>query len=277
LQRIDDEDIRRISKDLLADYAKRIFAYTFGSEEKRSWIARIKIFFCWCADQRIVFADPAAALQLPAARKRKLPVYLTQQEIARLLKIIPTGTAKGVRDRAVLEILYSSGLRGGEICRLTLADISFADGTIRVLMSKNKKDRMVPIGKVALSWLDRYIQQVHGLQQSGPLFCDLESGKPLQLWQLLRMVTKYRTAAHIEKPCNPRSFRHSFAIHLLENGASIRHIQAMMGHAFLTTTQKYTRIVPDELKRAHLRSHPAEKRYWKLPGADPVRLANRKK
>lgn len=276
LQQIDDDDIRRIDKELLAAYAQQLQDYTFGVEEKRSWIARIKIFFAWCVDQRFILADPAAALALPAAKERKLPVYLTQREIALLLKNIPTGTEEGVRDRALLEMLYSSGLRGGEICRLMLADISFADGTIRVLMSKNKKDRMVPIGKLALHWLDRYIQEVHGLQQSGPLFYDLQSGKPLQLHQLRRMVAKYANAANIDKHCHPRSFRHSFAIHLLENKAGIRHIQAMMGHANLTTTQKYTRIVPAELKRAHLRSHPTERRWNdKLPHADPQRLATR--
>jgi integrase/recombinase XerD len=279
LQQIADEDIRRIDKELLAAYARQIGTYTFGAEEKRSWIARIKIFFAWCTGRQIIFGDPAASLPLPAAKKRRLPVYLTQPEIVRLLESIPTGTAEGVRDRAIFEMLYSCGLRGGEICRLTLADVSFADGTIRVLMSKNKKDRMVPIGKVALHWLDRYIQEVHGLQQSGPLFYDFASGKPLALHQLRRMVIKYANAANIEKHCHPRSFRHSFAIHMLEGGASIRHIQAMMGHACLTTTQKYTRIVPEELKRVHLRSHPCEKRQGrlKLPEVEPRQFHCRKK
>jgi integrase/recombinase XerD len=138
---------------------------------------------------------------------------------------------------------------------------------------------MVPIGNVALHWIDRYVKEVHGLRTSEPLFYQPGGFNPIAGWFVAKIVCKYKSAAHLKNPCNIRSFRHSFAIHLLENGASIRHIQAMMGHASLKTTQKYTRIVPEELKRAHLRAHPAERRQGRLrlPKADPVRFADRRK
>jgi integrase/recombinase XerD len=143
-------------------------------------------------------------------------------------------------------------------------------------MSKGKKDRMVPVGRVALEWIDRYVKEVHGLRLSVPLFYHLGNGNPLQPWFLRYLVAKYRNKARIRKRCFPQNFRHSFAIHLLEGGASIRHIQAMLGHADLRTTQKYTRIVPEELKRAHLRAHPSERGKHRLPQVDPVRFASKR-
>ena len=278
-EKLRKEDVRLITKDLMKLYAERIFNYTFGSEEKRAWIARVAIFFRWLNETSVILYDPTSCIKTGSTKKRRYPVYLTQAEVARLLDCVPIGTPQGVRDRAILELLYSSGLRIGEICRLTLGDISFADGVARILMSKGKKDRMVPVGKAALKWIDEYIKEVHGLRLSGPLFYDRQTQNAIADWQIRRIVSKYRVVARIQKRCHPRAFRHSFAIHLLENGASIRHIQVMMGHASLKTTQKYTRIVPEELKRAHTRAHPSEKRQGRLelPNVNPVSFSDRRK
>ena len=268
---LDSEDVRLITKQTIRDYVDQIYSYTFGAEEKRAWIARVQIFFRWLSDCGLILSDPTAPLSLPAAKKRRYPVYLRQDEIAKLLDAVPINTQIGLRDRAILELLYSSGLRSGEIIRLALADINFADGVVRVLMGKGKKDRMVPVGKLALSWLDRYVKEVHGLRISGPLFYHFPDQTPLFYYNVRQIVSRYRELARITKPCHPQSFRHSFAIHLLENGASIRHIQEMMGHADLRTTEKYTRIVPQELKRIHTAAHPSERHRGKLPTADPLR------
>jgi integrase/recombinase XerD len=268
-EKIQSEDIRLIAKQIMHLYIDRVCSYSFGNEEKRAWIARLQIFFRWLTDCGIILSDPAAAIKMPRAKKRKYPIYLSQHEIANLLDAVPVNTPIGLRDRAILELLYSSGLRSGEIIRLTLADINFADGVVRILMSKGKKDRMVPIGKVALHWLDRYVKEVHGLHLSSPLFYHFPDRTPLFYYNLRQIITKYRALAGLKKPCHPRNFRHSFAIHLLENGASIRHIQEMMGHASLKTTQKYTRIVPAELKRMHAAAHPAERKCGKLPDVKP--------
>jgi integrase/recombinase XerD len=271
-EKLQSEDVRLISKEIMRLYVDRVCSYSFGYDEKRAWMARIAIFFRWLTDCGVILSDPVASLNLPAAKRRKYPVYLSQDELAKLLEAVPVNTPAGLRDRAILELLYSSGLRSGEIIRLTLADINFADGVVRVLMSKGKKDRLVPIGKVALHWLDRYVKEVHGLHLSSPLFYHFPDRTPLLYYNLRQIICKYKALARLKKPCHPRSFRHSFAIHLLEGGASIRHIQAMMGHADLCTTQKYTRIVPAELKRIHSAAHPAERRRGKLPKAKPSRL-----
>ena len=272
LEQIHSEDIRRINKELLAGFVQRIGAYTFGDEEKRAWVARVKIFFRWTCQNGIILFDPAASIKLAAAKKRRQPVYLTQSELTHFLNSVSTATAAGLRDRAILELLYSCGLRRAEVCGLTLADVNFADGTVRVLAGKGNKDRLVPIGNVALCWIDCYISQVHGLRLYEPLFYQPGSFQAIAGWYIGRIVSKYKSAAGLQKTCNVRTFRHSFAIHLLENGASVRHIQAMMGHASLKTTQKYLRIVPAELKRAHARAHPSNNRKWKLPDSAPLRL-----
>lgn len=270
-EKLQSRDVRLINKQIIRLYVDRVCSYSFGADEKRAWIARLAIFFRWLTDCGVILSDPVAAIRLPRAKRRKYPIYLRQDEIAKLLDAVPVNTPIGLRDRAILEMLYSSGLRSGEIIRLTLADINFADGIARILMSKGKKDRMVPIGKVALDWLDRYVKEVHGLHLSSPLFYHFQDRSPLLHYNLWQIISKYRTLAGLKKPCNPRNFRHSFAIHLLENGAGIRQIQAMLGHADLRTTEKYTRIVPAELKRIHRAAHPAEKRRGKLPEAKPTR------
>ncbi len=194
-------------------------------------------------------------------------MYLTQRATAGFLDGITPDSTNGLRDRAILELLYSAGLRAGEICRLTLADVDSERGTLRILMSKGKKDRMAPVGQTALRWLDHYIQQLHGLRMGDPLFYGPRN-TPLTGFQLRRIIKNRQRQADVSIPLHPRLFRHCFAIHVLENGASIRHIQAMMGHSTLKTTQKYLRIMPDELRRAHQGAHPAEHRRSPLPSPD---------
>lgn len=267
------EDIRLISPERITSYVDQLMQRPLGITEKAYWIARLKIFFRWAVDQGLILADPTGRLKLPASKRKKFPPYVTQMEVAHLLDSIPNKTAEDLRDLAALELLYSTGLRSAEFCRLTLNDINFADETVTVLFGKGKKDRVVPIGRTALVALDRYIQQVRGVNASGPLFYHLQTFEPLKGWQLQRQIIVPRAqAAHIEKRCTAKTFRHSFAIHLLENGASIRHIQAMLGHSDLRTTQKYTDIVPAELKRAHLAAHPSEHRRGRFAAADPRHL-----
>jgi integrase/recombinase XerD len=264
-------DIRLITKDLIARYADHVGRdLQLQPRGKAEWMGRVKLFFRWAAGSGLILGDPGASLKLPLIRGRKFPPYLSREEIAALLDGIPTDTPEGLRDRAICELLYSTGLRSAEARRLTLSDINCADGTVTVLLGKGKKDRVVPIGRLALHWVDRYLQQVRGLHP-GLLFYNLGSGQQLPRWQLKEIVLERARAAGIGKRCLPRTFRHSFAIHMLEGGASIRHIQAMMGHVSLKTTQRYTQIVPTELKRIHRAAHPAERRAGAFPAVDPIK------
>jgi integrase/recombinase XerD len=233
---------------------------------------RLKVFFRWAAVAGFLLSDPAAGLDLPKKRKRKHPPYLSQKEMAALLDSISVEEPEGLRNRATLELLYSTGLRTAELCRLNLSDINFADKSVSVLMGKGGKDRIVPVGKMALYYLDRYLGEIRGLWP-GPLFSHLQTPKGISGRYLARIIRNAAKSTGIRKHCTPRNFRHSFAIHLLERGAGIAHIGAMMGHADLSTTQIYTNIVKAELKRAHATCHPAERRKAALAGVDPQRIA----
>jgi integrase/recombinase XerD len=253
------QDIRLVTGKTIAEYAEYVAKnFKLASHGKFEWLLRVKIFFRWAERSGYILADPAGRLQLPAIKERSYPAYISAPEMAALLDGIPTGTAEGLADRAMLELLYSSGLRSGELCRLTQSAIDFDEGTVTVLLGKGKKDRVVPVGTVALHWLSRHVEQARKLDPEAPLFRH-RSGLPLRDWFLCRAIRRYAAAAGIAKDCRPRTFRHCFAIHLLEGGASIRHIAAMMGHSNLQTTQTYTHILPRELKRAHKASHPAER------------------
>src|SRR5262245_45470449 len=182
-----------------------------------------------------------------------------QGDSPRLREAAAPETPQSLRDRAILETRYSAGVRGMECCRLQIGDINFADGTVRIISGKGRKDRIVPIGKIALHFIDRYIKEVRGPGSGGPLFRKLASIGPLSSHQLYLLLDLYRKKAGIQMRLYPHLLRHSFAVHLLENGADIRFIQAMLGHEDLSTTQIYTEVVPFELKRVHGRTHPAEK------------------
>jgi integrase/recombinase XerD len=165
----------------------------------------------------------------------------------------------------MLELLYSTGIRAGELARLSQGDVNFQDGALRVLCGKGAKDRVVPIGKVALHWTAKYLNSRGRLNPNASLFA-------IKDWFLHEMIRRYAKAAGIKKKITPHTFRHSFAVHLLENGADIRHIQAMLGHNHLFTTQRYTRVVPLQLQRAHRKSHPSERRSRKFENAKPTQF-----
>ena len=194
-----------------------------------------------------------------------LPPYLSQEEAAHLMDAAVPDTPAGLRDRAILETLYSTGVRGAECCRLQIADINFADGFVRIIEGKGKKDRVVPIGRLALHYIDRYVKEVRGPGSGGALFRRFTDCTGLTSNQLYRIIRHYRNKAGIKTKIYPHLLRHSFAVHMLENGADIRYIHEMMGHEHLSTTQIYTLVVPFQLKKAHAAAHPAEKRRAKLP------------
>lgn len=268
----ESEDIRQIKKETIRDYAEVVLDFRADSDYKACWLSRLKTFFRWLQINRLILSDPARELKTPALKIRKHPAYLSRQEIAKLLDSISTKTKEGLRDRALLELMYSSGLRPNEVRKLNVNDIHFAAQTVTVVEGKGGKDRIVPVGKAALHYLDQYLKRVRGFSRQGPLFYNLNSGKPMKRWYLRDIFAKHKERAGIKKKCHPGIFRHSFAIHLLEGGAGIRQIAEMMGHAKLRTTQIYTHIVPKELKRVHQQAHPGERRRSELRPVDPKRI-----
>lgn len=259
-------DVRDVDRQLIADYRKHVLSLKkYSLDYRAGMLIDVRSFFRWLSGEGLILGDPTSTLTLPKMSGRTLPPYLSQEEVKRLIEAAQTDCPRGLRDRAILETLYSTGMRQAELRRLAIADINFADGLVRVIQGKGSKDRMVPIGSVALRWIDRYMKEVRGPGAGGPLFRNLETTHPLTSNQIKGILERAKEKAGIKTRIYPHLLRHTFGVHMLEGGADIRLIQAMMGHEHLCTTQIYTLVVPFQLRKAHAESHPAEKRREKLP------------
>lgn len=192
-------------------------------------------------------------------RGRRLPETLSVEEVALLLDRPSRESAQGLRDRAILELLYSSGLRASELCALTLQQVDLEEGTVRVEAGKRDKDRLVPVGGTAVTALRVYLQ--NGRPElvrpaSGSAFFLSNRGGPLSRKTLWYWVNRYAREALPERRVKPHQLRHSFATHLLQNGADLRAIQEMLGHADVATTEIYTHLDRERVTEVHGRFHP---------------------
>jgi integrase/recombinase XerD len=202
--------------------------------------------------------NPSENVDAPKLPK-ELPDVLDQEEVDRILNQPLTSENLGIRDRAILETLYATGIRVTELVTLKQQDIRWHEGIIKVL-GKGSKERYVPVGKSALKWLEIYSRDVRPSLvrgSSGRDFVFLNArGKPMTrmaIWNIVSLATK---KAGIKKDVHPHTFRHSFATHLLEGGADLRSVQEMLGHADITTTELYTHIDREYLKEVHKTFHP---------------------
>jgi integrase/recombinase XerD len=223
-----------------------------------SRLALIRLWFQWIHRKGHVRHDPTKALELPRTAY-KLPTVLTKQQVEKLLAQPDVGKPTGLRDRAIMEVLYSTGIRRTELIRLGLADIDRERGVLTIREGKGKRDRTIPIGERALVWLDRYLLQVRakiaGERRADVVFLT-STGALFTPNHLSLLVRNYIRAADIPKSGACHVFRHSMATHMLENGADTRYIQEMLGHARLDTTQIYTHVSIRKLKQVHGRTHP---------------------
>ncbi len=201
-------------------------------------------------------------MELPRVHRRLPKHILTAEEVERILAQTALHGDLGVRDRAILETLYSTGIRRSELAHLRLYDVDTRNGTLMVRQGKGQKDRMVPLGKRAGHWIDRYVEEVRpGLvvePDEGWLFVH-EYGEPFAKNRLTDLVKKYIEASGVEKPGACHLFRHTMATLMLDAGADIRHIQAILGHAQLSTTEIYTQVSIQKLKAVHALTHPADR------------------
>ncbi|MGH7802736.1 MAG: tyrosine recombinase XerC [Candidatus Binatia bacterium] len=228
---------------------------------KRSTIGRrvaaIRGFFRFLANERTIRRDPAAGLSAPKA-ETLLPDFLPIDETERLLGVLPEGTAWAERDAAILETLYSSGLRVSELVGLDWRDIDFASDCVRVF-GKGRKERIVPIGEIALERLRRYREHLAAENvRADAVFVNRRGGR-LTTRSVARFVEHYGLRAGARRRVHPHALRHSFATHLLEQGADLRAIQEMLGHASLSTTQRYTHVNLDHLMKVYDDAHPRAK------------------
>jgi integrase/recombinase XerC len=233
---------------------------TLDGEIDRTSIARklaaVRSFFRYLVRTKRIAADPAAALATPKTR-RKLPSHLTLDDIDRLLATPGADSLLGLRDRAMLELLYSSGLRVSELTGLDWADVDAETGLVRVL-GKGRKERVVPVGRVALRALAAYRSACAAAKQSsdrGAVFRNARGGR-LTARSVARRMERYVLMSGTATKATPHALRHTFATHLLGAGADLRAIQELLGHASLSTTQRYTHVDLRRLMEVYDRAHP---------------------
>lgn len=224
-------------------------------------VVALRGFYAFLVDRGVLEVDPTARIDVPKTA-RPLPDALTLEEVEALLRAPDPGTARGLRDRAMLEVLYATGLRVSELVGLEVGSLHLEHGFVRVV-GKGDKERLVPLGDVAREWLERYMLEVRGLLTVGDrgrrvgeavFVSRLGRGMTRQNFHLL--VRDHARAAGIEKRVSPHTLRHAFATHLLERGADLRSLQLMLGHADISTTEIYTHLTRARLARVHAEHHP---------------------
>ncbi|EGJ11111.1 MULTISPECIES: site-specific tyrosine recombinase XerD [Rubrivivax] len=241
--------------DLLAYIAERHTATRATTANRRLTV--FKRYFRWALREHLVAADPTLRLQ-SARQPLRVPKSLSERQVEALLAAPETDTALGLRDRAMLELMYGSGLRVSELVGLKSVHLGLAEGVLRVV-GKGSKERIVPFGEEAHGWLQRYLGEARaailGGQASDALFVTARGGAMTRqaFWLL---VKKYARAAGILVPLSPHTLRHAFATHLLNHGADLRAVQMLLGHADIGTTTIYTHVARERLRQLHARHHP---------------------
>jgi integrase/recombinase XerD len=259
--------VHDVTRAVLVGFQRHLFYYRkkngrpLSAASQDNALTTLRAFFRCLTREGIVHANPAADLDIPR-REQKLPRHvLTVSEVEDIMRAVDLASPMGLRDRAILEVLYSTGLRRLELCGLVCLDIDEERGVLTVRQGKGKKDRTVPIGDRALAWVRRYRDELRTKlvlePDDGWLFLN-EDGEPLGPGWLSRIVSHHIEASGIEKTGSCHLFRHTMATLLLENGADIRVIQEILGHANLQTTQIYTRVSIAKLKAVHALAHPAK-------------------
>jgi len=236
-------------------WAIRKYLSFLHRKNKKSSIARklstLRSFFKYLVREQLTTSNPAKSVSTPKVEK-PLPTTLTVDEAFRLMEI-PVGS-KGLRDRAILELLYSSGIRVGELVGLNLNQLDLDLGIVKV-MGKGRKERIVPVGSKAVEALKAYLEKRGVLSREEPLFVNSRGGR-LTARSVGRLIKKYTKRSGIFRKISPHTLRHSFATHLLDAGADIREIQEMLGHASLSTTQRYIHLSPGKLMEVYDKAHP---------------------
>jgi integrase/recombinase XerD len=247
-----------VKRDDLVDFLASLYRLKLESKTVARHLVTLRNFFRHAQMQELIADDPTAHLESPKIR-RSLPGYLRLEEVEKLLELPDQKTALGVRDRAMLEVLYSTGLRVSELTSLRVTDLDTKVGCVRCI-GKGDKERIVPVGRKALGIVEKYLRdgrpKLTGAGRTGAfLFVNRRGGKisRVGVWKIL---SAYGRRAGLRVPLTPHMLRHSFATHLLERGADLRSVQLMLGHSDISTTQIYTHVVEERLKQIYKAHHP---------------------
>jgi integrase/recombinase XerD len=258
-------NVTEVTRPLVERYQRWLFDFRRGNDKpltvptQYNHLCVLRLFFRWLVKQGLLLHNPAADLDFPRMPQRLPRHILSVEEVETLLQEPDITLPHGLRDRVILEVLYSTGMRRAEVVRLDIHDVDFHRGTVMIRQGKGRKDRVVPIGERALTWLRKYLDEVRpvflrGAERTALFLSD--SGQPLSKRGLSNAVTAYMKAAGLENKGSCHVLRHTAATLMLERGADIRFIQVMLGHADLSTTQVYTKVSIGKLKEVHDATHP---------------------
>jgi integrase/recombinase XerD len=259
---------QEITRPIIERYQRYLYYYrkkdghplSFRSQHIR--LTSVRSLFKWLAKNNHILYNPAYDLELPRLEHRLPKHVLTERESEKIINTPDVNEPLGIRDRAILEVLYSTGMRRLELIKIKLYDLDRDRGTVIIRQGKGKKDRMIPIGERALAWIDKYLNEVRPSlvldPDDGTVFLTTYN-EPFTKNRLTQLVRDYVNAADIGKKGACHLFRHTMATVMLENGADIRFIQQMLGHARLDTTQIYTQVSIRLLKDIHTATHPTSK------------------
>jgi len=264
---------RQVTRAVVVNYQSYLYHYRKQNDKPLSvgtqqhWLLSVVSLFGYLTREGLVLYNPASDIEMPRKEFRLPRAILSKAEVEIVMNIPDITTAEGLRDRAALEVLYSTGIRRAELCNLNIGDVDVSRGLVRIEQGKGKKDRYVPIGERALLWLDKY------LLEARPRFCPpmheqavivSATGERFTPSGFGTRITIIMKNAQLGKSGSCHLFRHTFATLLLENGCDIRYVQAMLGHSSLEATQIYTHVSVRQLKQMHNQYHPA-----RMPAATP--------
>jgi integrase/recombinase XerD len=239
-----------------------IFAYLSAATRRstRTAVRRLSAlrrFYRYLVRERIIETDPTLRVSGPRTGRR-LPTALTEEDVELLLAAPNVTVPMGLRDRTMLEVLYATGLRVSELVGLRMHELNAAAGVVRVI-GKGNKERLVPLGEEALVWLNRYLAEARGVLNRGAtsdILFPTQRGGAMTRQAFWYLIKRYARRAQISAPLSPHTLRHAFATHLLNHGADLRVVQMLLGHSDISTTQVYTHVARERLKRLHEQHHP---------------------
>ncbi|HUL23107.1 MAG TPA: site-specific tyrosine recombinase XerD [Thermodesulfobacteriota bacterium] len=251
------QDIREVGKFDVQGFLLALKKMNLNTKSIVRNLAAIRSFFRFLIQEGVLEANPLENLESPKVA-RTLPEILSLKEIEQILEQPNVQTPLGVRDRAMLEMLYATGMRVSELTQLPTHQVSLEGGYV-LLYGKGSKERVVPLGSEALKWVALYLKTARGILSKGkdsPSLFINRSGKGMSRQRFWKSLKDYARRAGIRKRITPHLLRHSFASHLLERGADLRSVQMMLGHADISTTQIYTHVTGERLKKVHKQYHP---------------------
>lgn len=248
---------KQVNKEVIVNYMQSEKNNNKANSSILRSVSSLRKFFQYLAQEKIIEKDPMLLIDTPK-KKQHLPQVLTKEEVEKLLRSPNTGQVLGLRDRAMLELMYATGLRISEIINLKLEDLHLTMGTLQTL-GKGHKERIVPVGDEAIKWVNRYLEEARPKllkqKRSNYLFLNFHGNNLTRqgVWKNLKAEVR---KAGIQKNITPHTLRHSFATHILENGVDLRIVQELLGHADISTTQIYTHLSNKQLADIYNRAHP---------------------